>query len=59
MKCRIEIDMDNAAFDEEPGYELTRILYELSRGIDISTKEKRIRDINGNTVGSIKIIGKR
>ena len=52
-KITIEIDLGNAAFDEEPMSETARILRELAtriedRGAPIDVK---LYDINGNRVG--------
>ena len=57
---RIEIQTDNAAFDPDPGPELARILRELAArlddGVDLA-EPIRLRDINGNTVGSALRVG--
>lgn len=59
MKFTLEIDMDNAAFED--GYELSRILNEVAydhSGVTNDsgfTGEGFIRDINGNTVGRWEI----
>ena len=59
MKCTITINMDNAAFEDDPG-ELGRILreYALSQSnIDRlpSVGSATLRDINGNKVGNVEI----
>ena len=55
-KITITINTENAAFDDCPEEEVKRILHELAYSIDNSgLTEKKIRDINGNTVGSITI----
>jgi hypothetical protein len=61
MKCKIEINMDNDAFGNHPcsiGEELGRILRTLGKDIAIvhGGMKEGIRDINGNTVGSIRIL---
>jgi hypothetical protein len=59
MKVTITINMDNAAFDEEPRYELARILGGLSSTIELfgieSVSQDPILDINGNRVGSLSL----
>ena len=60
MKILIEIDLDNAAFDEEKEVaEAQRILTNLGKRIDTGgyfSSNKNLRDINGNTVGSFKLV---
>ena len=56
-KLSITINLDNEAFDPEPGSEVARILHYLAdtlpnrKGIT----QVRIHDINGNTVGLVAI----
>lgn len=66
MKCKIEIDMDNAAFDygSYMDNELSKILLWLSNesGRNAITNKSNaftesIRDSNGNTVGTFTIEG--
>lgn len=57
MKCTITINMDNAAFDN-PG-ELARILRKAAELTEDGPENLCLRDINGNLVGQLKIIGKR
>lgn len=56
MKCTIEIDMGNAAFEDE--WELARILTELAErtkaAVFMDTPVK-LYDINGNHVGQMII----
>ena len=60
---RIEIRMDNAAFDD-PGYELARILRKIggelfSRGWgNIDAYGAHILDANGNKVGTAVVSGR-
>ena len=62
MKATIKIEMDNAAF-EEPGPELARILRDLANAVETSEladpydRNVKLRDINGNTVGELKVTG--
>jgi hypothetical protein len=56
MKCKVEIDMSNAAFDENiPGDELARIFRVLgnwvSDGGPHDLHDQAVRDVNGNPVG--------
>ena len=51
-KVTIEIDIDNSAFEEDPKFELDRILKEIIGRGDLNYS---LRDYNGNKVGFIKI----
>lgn len=62
MKLVIEIDMDNVAFDPDPSTEVARILgclieriLRFSPQMDLACNP-RLRDINGNAVGSVKAV---
>lgn len=61
MKLRIEINMDNAAFDEDgPGRESARILSyaaQIAATLDASSPlgSWRLRDKNGNKVGHLTV----
>lgn len=57
MKMKIEIKMDNAAFDE-PG-EITRILRKIADNSEAGIIQSNIFDINGNCVGHCSIIRTR
>jgi len=60
MQCTIEINMDNAAFEDAPADELAAILRRLAdrvegRGVDeLSLK---VMDTNGNDVGRLEVEG--
>ncbi len=58
MKARIEIQMDNAAFDEMGhASELGRILRELAHEIETNGETGcPLHDINGNTVGKFEVL---
>ena len=60
MRLNLVLDTDNAAFEgEELGPEVSRILEDLAKELIYSpTQDRKLRDINGNTVGSIKWTGK-
>jgi len=62
MKLKLEIKMDNAAFDEEGGdgwhYEAARILRDAADKIENGESEGNLRDFNGNLVGSFKKVGR-
>lgn len=53
MRFRIEMECDNAAFDDDPTPEVGRILTSLAAKIEGVEWDDLImlRDINGNTVG--------
>ncbi|KKM83061.1 hypothetical protein LCGC14_1313140 [marine sediment metagenome] len=62
-KLTIELELDNAAFEPEPGPEVARILAYLAdtfRGTLViaprGPEPMALRDINGNTVGQVTII---
>ena len=56
MKLGIEINLDNAAFDTYPGDEVGRILKKYAQSISVlSDLDKKLRDINGNTVGTAEV----
>lgn len=62
MHCKIEIKMDNAAFDwpSYGGLELARILREASKRAEsleftLGQDSWPLRDINGNKVGQVII----
>ena len=57
MDFTLNINMDNAAFDECPEIELARILQKITQEIITGlTYNNKIKDINGNTVGNFEII---
>ena len=60
MKLKIEITMDNDAFEPDNGTEAARILRDLADEIDGATYPvanwvKPLRDINGNECGKAKV----
>lgn len=61
MRVTITIDCDNAAFEADPGAEIARILRQLATDT-VRTSEpydaldsRKLRDINGNTVGQVEV----
>ena len=57
MKFKLEIEMDNAAFEDDWRVEVERILHDVSNKIfnqDMPNPLK-IRDVNGNLVGKVWI----
>ena len=65
MRVTIEIDTDNAAFEDGLQREVSRILHEVAHRVDgtVLTNTKMLlkrgavyplQDLSGNTVGSIK-----
>ena len=55
----IKISTANEAFSADPGYEVGRILRRLAQDVESGVtfdngEEIKLRDINGNTVGSFK-----
>jgi hypothetical protein len=56
MKLKIEITMDNAAFEDAAGLESARILHKLADRIEgfpflTEGNDQPLRDANGNEVG--------
>lgn len=52
----LEFETENAAFADNPGYEIARILRKIARRIEFSPQDLAgdvvvIADLNGNTVG--------
>ena len=56
MKAVITVEMDNAAFEDDPAGELARILRETAHKIEEGYNAGQCRDINGNQVGNFDII---
>lgn len=52
-RFQLYIDTGNAAFEDNPGDELARILEELARDLRENglLEVENLRDVNGNTVG--------
>ena len=57
MRFTLKMDCGNAAFNE-PAHEIARLLEVAAAKIREGYTESSLRDINGNTVGEFKIIGK-
>lgn len=66
MKIRLEFDRDNAVFEDDLIGEVTSILEQATRHLEINfevalhgsrpmLQEWRLRDSNGNTVGFLKV----
>lgn len=56
MRVTITIQCDNAAFEGEPlGVETARILERLAKELYSVSDGYRLRDYNGNTVGTVKV----
>tara|TARA_X000001382_G_scaffold22330_1_gene13626 strand:+ start:493 stop:669 length:177 start_codon:yes stop_codon:yes gene_type:complete len=56
MRLNLVLDTDNAAFEgDQLGPEVSRIFEDLAKEFSYCTLlDRKLRDINGNTVGSIK-----
>jgi hypothetical protein len=56
MMCRIDINCDNAAFEDDPTMEVARILRALADRLTHASPDEAypLRDINGNAVGSLE-----
>jgi hypothetical protein len=57
MKLKIEIAMDNAAFEDDRGAEVARILAQYAKrcGDGGDPEPCTLHDFNGNTVGHVKV----
>lgn len=56
MKLKIEITLDNAAFEEAAGQEVNRILSDLPERLNFKPGENiGLYDINGNHCGTAKV----
>ena len=56
MKIRIEINCDNAAFEDDPATEVERILKNLTGKLRLPGMEDLpLMDINGNKVGTLTV----
>lgn len=57
MRVTITIECDNAAFDETPAVEVARILQRYAAKLReaYQLEECKLRDVNGNTVGQVKV----
>lgn len=51
----LTIETDNAAFGDEPSYELSRILLEVAEKVGAGHTRGTVRDENGNRVGSFEV----
>ena len=56
MRLNLVLDTDNAAFEgDQLGPEVSRIFEDLAKEFNYyPIRDRNLRDINGNTVGSIK-----
>lgn len=50
----LHIHTDNAAFEDDAGTEIARILREAATAIERGTRQQRLHDLNGNTVGRFR-----
>jgi hypothetical protein len=59
MRFTLELDMDNAAFDDDESYELAAILERITEKVRTDWGSRLITgpvlDTNGNTVGRLEI----
>ena len=59
IKFKLNMNCDNAAFDENANAEIARILREIAADLEADTSgrlyEQHFRDSNGNRVGSFKV----
>ena len=55
MTFTLSIDMNNAAFDDDPSTELIDCLRHVAAKVCVGTIQAKVFDSNGNTVGSWEI----
>lgn len=55
MRFRLDFDMDNAAFEDNPAHETEVLLRQVAYAISHGARKGAVRDSNGNTVGSWEI----
>ncbi len=55
MKATITVKMDNAAFTDNPGDELARILRDLAKHVENGDTGRPLMDSNGNRVGMFEV----
>ncbi|USK62287.1 hypothetical protein [Peribacillus asahii] len=53
-KVTVTIKTGNAAFEENPNMEIARILRELANNLEADVHPGKLRDLNGNTVGTVE-----
>lgn len=60
MKFTLELNLDNAAFEDFGGAELSRILRMCANHFDDSVIlepcERKLMDVNGNTIGGFAVV---
>lgn len=52
MKLSLDLNSNNAAFEDSGEFEVARILRDVADRIESGSTEGRLRDVNGNNVGS-------
>ena len=52
---RLQFITDNAAFDDSPKYEISRILEVIAVQVGAGNLKGKVFDCNGNTVGTYKL----
>jgi hypothetical protein len=55
MAFELKIETDNAAFSEDPGAEIARILRDVARVVAQGGLEGFVADSNGNMVGNFEL----
>ena len=53
MTLHLKLNMDNAAFEDSKREETARILTKLAESIATGGHSEKLKDINGNTCGTI------
>lgn len=53
---RVEFETGNAAFDDDPAHECSRVLQHIRERLALGQVEGKCIDINGNTIGSWELI---
>ena len=55
MKFKLEFNMDNASFDDDPENEILNTLVDVGKYVLRGLTSRTIQDLNGNTIGNWEI----
>ena len=56
MELKLNFNMDNAEFEENPEFEAREILKQIGRQLIHGLTFAKIKDYNGNTIGQWEVI---
>jgi len=55
MEFIVNVTCDNAAFEGNPGIEISRILRKVADKVEAGQEAGKIMDVNGNSVGEFRL----